>query len=159
MCDAHHLPQLFLLFLFLFGLRCAALSRPSSSSRICGAFGPFRDPRGSRCRAVWLLLLAEHFHGLSVQFLVALDHELLEGEEAVDRHYLIDYLFVDGVLFGTLARLHKLLIAHAQLRHQLLEQILNYLFEVLHSREKRKQHGLETIVCLMLIISAGGLTL
>ena len=38
---------------------------------------------------------------------------------------------MDGILAGLLTGGHELLVADSQLRHQLLQQVLNYFFEVL----------------------------
>jgi len=78
-----------------------------------------------------------HFDGLPIQFLVALHHEPLEGQKAVDRHDLVYDFFVNWICLGLLTGLHELLVAHAELRHQFSEQILDNLLEVL--RQSRSQ--------------------
>ena len=74
---------------------------------------------GIRCFLTVLLLeFFVHFDGLSVKLLIALDHEALKREKTVHRHYLINYLLVNGIGLCLLACLNELLVADAQLSHQ-----------------------------------------
>ena len=74
---------------------------------------------------------ADHAHGLLVELRIPFDHELLEGHEAVHGRDLVDDLLVQRVRARLLARLYELLLRHAQLRHQLAQQIVDHLLEAL----------------------------
>ena len=73
---------------------------------------------------------------MPVELLIALDHESLEREEILNSHDLVDDLLVHRVLASLLASLHKLLVAHTQLSHQLGQQVLHELLEVLRAKSK-----------------------
>ena len=86
---------------------------------------------GSRPSLILLLELFKHLDRLPVQLLVALDHEALEGEEVIHSHDLINNLLMDRISASFVTRRYELLVTDAQLGHELGEQILDDLLEVL----------------------------
>ena len=125
MGKSHHFTQLIsLLPLLLFGKRLPIRTDTATCSSftcillffswfaccwcLLGRCGGIR-----RFLTVLLLELFVHFDGLSVELLIALDHEALKREKTVHRHYLINYLLVNWVLFCPLANLDELCITYA----------------------------------------------
>jgi hypothetical protein len=86
----------------------------------------------------WLRLLllslatTEHLDRLFVQFCVTLDHESLESDEVVDGSNLINDLFMERVSRCFLTSHQELVLGHSQLCHQLWEQVIHCLFELLY---------------------------
>ena len=66
-----------------------------------------------------------------IQLRVSLDHQLLERGKVFDRGNLVHNLFMQWVRARFIARRQKLLLRHSQLRHQLSEQLLDYLAKFL----------------------------
>ena len=81
---------------------------------------------------LWLLSLAwEHLDGLLVQLCVALNHESLESDEVIHSGNLINDLFMKRVRWGLLTSHQELFLSDSQIGHQLWEQIIHRLFELL----------------------------
>ena len=78
----------------------------------------------------FFLLLHHELHSLLIQLRIPLLHELLEGEEVVDSHDLVDDAFVDRVLPCFLTRLHKLLLRDSELSQQVPYKLLDQVLEV-----------------------------
>lgn len=76
-----------------------------------------------------LLLLQHHLECLLVHLGVPLDHQLLEGYEALNSHDLRDNLRMLRVCARFVAGLQELLLSDVQLRHKLTEQLVDQLLE------------------------------
>lgn len=65
------------------------------------------------------LLLKQHLDRLFIEFCVSLDHELLESEEVVHSHDLMDDLTMLRVTLRFPKGLQKLLLCNLNFSHQL----------------------------------------
>jgi len=79
----------------------------------------------------FFLFFHHELHSLLIQLGIPLLHELLEGEEIVHRHDLVDDAFVDWVLTRFLARLHENLLCDSKLSQQVPYKLLNQILEII----------------------------
>ena len=70
-----------------------------------------------RCFSRSSRLFVKQFHGLLIQFLVALDHKFLECKETLDSDNLVDDLLMDWVKLSFLAGFEELGVTDAEFGH------------------------------------------